>query len=232
METKTCTKCGEEKPATNEYFPKEKSCPLGLSSQCKECHKKRVSEYRKRNVEKIKEYTKKHYWEHREDIVGKQNEYKKRYYKEKYANNEEYKKRKKKYNEENKEKIAQYKRDWCARNKEKRKISYQRYHAKKRKLPNNLTLEQWNEIKQHFNNRCCYCGQAKKLEMEHFIPLSKGGEYTINNIVPSCKSCNSSKFNYDFFEWYPQKEFYSKERKEFILKYLGYKNNSQQLGLI
>ncbi|MZK53643.1 HNH endonuclease [Clostridium beijerinckii] len=111
-------------------------------------------------------------------------------------------------------------------------IISQRYEARKRKIVNNFSVEQWNEVKRKFDNKCAYCGRKLPLAQEHFVPVSKGGEYTINNIVPSCKSCNSSKNNSDFFEWYPKQNFYSFKREKYILKYLGYKENAQQLKII
>ena len=37
METKTCTKCGEDKPATTEYFYKSAACLHGVRPECKSC---------------------------------------------------------------------------------------------------------------------------------------------------------------------------------------------------
>ena len=37
MKTKVCTKCGEEKPATREFFYKHKAGYLGLQARCKVC---------------------------------------------------------------------------------------------------------------------------------------------------------------------------------------------------
>ena len=70
-----------------------------------------------------------------------------------------------------------------------------------------LTTEQWDEILKNFDYKCAYCG--KKLDnpqREHFIPVSKGGGYTISNIVPSCVSCNSSKKNNHPLDWLVKKE--------------------------
>jgi 5-methylcytosine-specific restriction endonuclease McrA len=103
--------------------------------------------------------------------------------------------------------------------------------ARKRDLPSTLTMEQWDTIKYAFDNKCCYCGQEKPLEQEHFIPLSKGGEYAHNNIVPACRSCNARKFNTPFEIWFPKQEFYSKKREQRILKFLNYKSDTQQLSL-
>ncbi|NHI49101.1 HNH endonuclease [Clostridium botulinum] len=99
-------------------------------------------------------------------------------------------------------------------------------------LPNNLSTTEWIECKKYFNNKCAYCGKGLSLEKDHFIALSKGGEFTINNVIPACKSCNNSKHDRDFFIWYPKFKYYSKIREKKILKYLKYNpNRIQQLHL-
>ena len=62
MDIKKCTKCGEEKPATAEYFHRDARKTLGLTSQCKSCRNK----YYEENREKISAYGKKYYEENRE----------------------------------------------------------------------------------------------------------------------------------------------------------------------
>lgn len=57
-----------------------------------------------------------------------------------------------------------------------------------------LTRDQWLEIKERFDNMCAYCGKTSgRLEMDHVIPLSKGGAHTATNIIPSCRTCNARK---------------------------------------
>ena len=54
------------------------------------------------------------------------------------------------------------------------------------------------------NHRCVYCGKYMLADFEafmsaeedHLVPLSKGGENDINNIVISCNVCNRLKGNY------------------------------------
>jgi 5-methylcytosine-specific restriction endonuclease McrA len=44
--------------------------------------------------------------------------------------------------------------------------------------------------------RCCYCGEKKKpreLTYDHVVPRSRGGRRTFENIVTSCRPCNSRK---------------------------------------
>ena len=108
---------------------------------------------------------------------------------------------------------------------------YQRREARKRSLECNLTAKQWLDIKLQFDNKCAYCGKELPLAQEHFLALSKSGEYTVNNIICACKTCNSSKSNKDFFTWYPKYKYYSKKRERFILKFLNYKDGIQQITL-
>jgi 5-methylcytosine-specific restriction endonuclease McrA len=49
---------------------------------------------------------------------------------------------------------------------------------------------------------CIYCGASGALTQDHIIPVSKGGPDIPANIVPACKTCNSSKQDRDIFEWY------------------------------
>ncbi len=59
---------------------------------------------------------------------------------------------------------------------------------------NDLTAEQWTEIKAAFGHRCAYCHvKPPLLTMDHVIPLVDGGGHTASNIVPACQPCNSRK---------------------------------------
>jgi len=56
-----------------------------------------------------------------------------------------------------------------------------------------VTTEEWEEIKRAHDYRCAYCPSFGPLEMDHVVPLSKGGIHHKSNIVPACKPCNSRK---------------------------------------
>ncbi len=68
--------------------------------------------------------------------------------------------------------------------------------ASKFGLSATLTLEQWNETKEHFYQRCAYCLSSPLECLEHFVPLTLGGGTTQWNCVPACKTCNLKKRNY------------------------------------
>jgi 5-methylcytosine-specific restriction endonuclease McrA len=52
--------------------------------------------------------------------------------------------------------------------------------------------------------RCHYCGAVvphMDLTMDHLVPLAMGGRSTRDNIVPSCKDCNTKKRSMMPLEW-------------------------------
>lgn len=241
MDKKTCSKCGVEKFLGEYYF--QKSNKDSLSCWCKECcneynkqnkykYKENKIEYSKKyynmNKNKIKEYNIKYYKENKEY----HNKYKKKYAEE---NKEAIKVRIKKYYEENKlirkekskqyyyknkEKLKERRNQYVEKNRSSFNIYAGRRNSKKKQLPSTFTVNQWDRCKEYFNNKCAYCGEKKPLAQDHFMPLSKGGGYTKENIIPACKSCNSSKSNKLFNEWYIKQPYYSKERELKILEYL------------
>src|SRR5690606_31405286 len=93
-------------------------------------------------------------------------------------------------------------------------------------LLHTFTYLEWLECLNHFEYKCAYCGEEKEeMHQDHFYPFSKDGEYTKQNIVPACRNCNCSKRHSEPFEWYRTKPFYSTEREQQILNYLGINNN-------
>lgn len=68
--------------------------------------------------------------------------------------------------------------------------------AQARRVLATLTNSQWEAIKKAYRNHCAYCGKhSLRLTQDHVIPISKGGGHTAENVVPACRSCNSSKGN-------------------------------------
>ena len=60
----------------------------------------------------------------------------------------------------------------------------------------------WRRLLERWGHRCAYCGsRSGRLSMDHVIPLSRGGRHTIGNLLPACRSCNSSKGDSLLIEW-------------------------------
>lgn len=56
-----------------------------------------------------------------------------------------------------------------------------------------------------FKGLCGYCRKKPIETWDHVIPISKRGDSTSFNVVPACKSCNSSKKNHPVLDWIEKK---------------------------
>lgn len=74
------------------------------------------------------------------------------------------------------------------------------------KTMNMRTLFDDEKVKYSHPDSCCYCGSKEKLHMDHLIPKIKGGSDSSDNIVWSCRTCNSSKRDRDVLVWLKKKE--------------------------
>lgn len=71
--------------------------------------------------------------------------------------------------------------------------------AKRERKLINYTLRE--EVLKRDGYKCCVCGKTEKdgvrLEIDHIIPVSKGGQSTISNLQTLCSSCNAKKNTMD-----------------------------------
>jgi 5-methylcytosine-specific restriction endonuclease McrA len=92
--------------------------------------------------------------------------------------------------------------------------------ARKRKrrmarVEHDLTPAQWSALKDAWAG-CAYCGVADKpLQRDCVLALSRGGRYTLDNIVPACRSCNTSKCNDEVTGWMRRKRL---DERTFLLR--------------
>ena len=52
--------------------------------------------------------------------------------------------------------------------------------------------------------KCCICGRSKDevpLEVDHIVPISRGGNDEMSNLAALCKDCNSGKSDYSFSDY-------------------------------
>ena len=74
------------------------------------------------------------------------------------------------------------------------------------KVEHDLTDAQWAALKDAWNG-CAYCGAAATdLQKDCMLPISRGGRYTLANVVPACPSCNASKCNFEVTGWLRRKK--------------------------
>ncbi len=71
---------------------------------------------------------------------------------------------------------------------------YAQTSKKERKLMNNQLKD---EVLKRDGYKCCVCGKTEadgiKLEIDHIIPVSRGGQTTISNLQTLCNECNLKK---------------------------------------
>jgi 5-methylcytosine-specific restriction endonuclease McrA len=94
--------------------------------------------------------------------------------------------------------------------------------ARKRKrrvaaVVNDLTAAQWTAIKAAWEG-CAYCGAGDgPLQRDCVMAISRGGRYTIDNVVPACAACNASKCNGEVTAWLRRKRL---DERAFLERYV------------
>lgn len=119
-ETKACKKCGEELPATTEYFYKRvDKGKESLKNTCKECSHKQGKQYYLKNQEQVKAQHREYYLENKESISVRQKEH--------YANGGG-KERKAQYYQDNIQEIKVKSAEYRAKNRERIRESMRKYY--------------------------------------------------------------------------------------------------------
>ena len=94
--------------------------------------------------------------------------------------------------------------------------------ARKRKrrmdrVEHDLSDEQWAALRAAWGG-CAYCGEPDgPLQRDCVLALSRGGRYTLDNVVPACRSCNTSKCNDEVTGWLRRKRL---DERTFLLRHL------------
>lgn len=109
-----------------------------------------------------------------------------------------------------------------------------------------LTKKQRFTILKRDNFTCRYCGRKTPkviLEIDHIVPVSKGGNNDLNNLITSCRDCNRGKgadyevdeefecgLDYYEAEIMGLTDFFISEKERESLKKLALNYGFQELG--
>ena len=88
-----------------------------------------------------------------------------------------------------------------------RASTYARRRARRMaRVEHDLTDDQWAALMDAWG-ACAYCGgEGAALQKDCMLPISRGGRYTLANVVPACGSCNASKCNLEVTTWLRRKK--------------------------
>jgi 5-methylcytosine-specific restriction endonuclease McrA len=65
---------------------------------------------------------------------------------------------------------------------------------------------------------CAYCGTTgDAMQRDCVLPISRGGRYTLDNVVPACRSCNASKCNAEVTGWMRRRRL---DERAFLLRHV------------
>lgn len=110
------------------------------------------------------------------------------------------------YREKNLEKTREKDRRWRENNRDKMLAQVERRRARMMEAQGEFTGHDVIAMIKKTGRVCFYCGDnIKKFQIDHFIPLSRGGTNWPDNIVISCRSCNLRKGAKMPWDWMPDR---------------------------
>lgn len=84
-------------------------------------------------------------------------------------------------------------------------------------VDNDLSDAQWAALTTAWGG-CAYCGTTDAaLQKDCVMAISRGGRYTLGNVVPACGSCNASKCNAEVTGWLRRKRL---DERAFLTRYV------------
>jgi 5-methylcytosine-specific restriction endonuclease McrA len=170
---KTCPKCKQSKD--KKFFAKSRNKYDGLQSYCKACQKA----IRSQNLERDRLYQISYKAENREVLLAKKRIDGKEYY------------------AKNRERVLA---------RQKANLDPVKHQAKsllrRSRLQGNQNFQVTRkDLQKMMAQSCFYCQVNQANSVDHVIPVSRGGSHGIGNLVPCCRSCNSSKGTKFITEW-------------------------------
>lgn len=110
------------------------------------------------------------------------------------------------WREKNREADRARKREYYANNREQvksqnaaykaaRRDQYNGYHHQRRtrKADNGVYLVTDRDYRRILESPCVACGSTKNIQVDHIIPIARGGRHCVGNLQALCGSCNASK---------------------------------------
>jgi 5-methylcytosine-specific restriction endonuclease McrA len=98
------------------------------------------------------------------------------------------------YYKRHRERLARYFSEYQRTHPDLRRRLAARRRARKLEAVGSFSVAEWLALVELWGGRCAYCGDPAPLEIDHRVPLSRGGTNSIENILPACGPCNRRKY--------------------------------------
>lgn len=177
-DSKTCTKCGQLKSL--EEFNKSKKIKSGYVSECKRCRTDRV----KRALADKKRLDPEGWGLYLEDKRDRSRKWR-------AENPEASVESVRKWQLANPEKKREINRRYAQRNPEIARNGNRARKARERDAPQFKVTSKF--LRKLYSSPCTSCGSVQDIQMDHVVPLKKGGPHSEGNLQPLCQPCNASK---------------------------------------
>lgn len=203
MQSKTadlrpCLDCGRKFPPTPEHFHSNgrggfahvcKGCARIRSRQWYEVNRDRVqprvAAYREVRREEHRAYFRRYRMEHTDRRRASQRRSWQRHRASRLERKRAY------YQRTRAEHIARQ-RIWQAANPEKVRLHTQRKAHRRRGAMPDAEAIAYMRVLAH--DPCSYCGHlAERMEIDHIVPISRGGDGSASNLTAACRDCNNRK---------------------------------------
>lgn len=179
--TKCCSRCGNEYPATKEFFGVHTNGKYGLRGICKLCKRASDKQYDIAHKEERKVYAHQYNVEH----------------------HEQNRRRVARWRNDNRQYVNRRDRARRRANPETARARGVNYRAKRLGATGKINGEQLKWLLETQSGLCFYCGDTLNAgyHVDHYVPLSKGGTNEIENIRLACYRCSQRKHNTLPWEW-------------------------------
>lgn len=218
MAKKQCSRCQRQKEPSD--FGPDKRASDGLQSACRECSSKKNKERRDANIEEFRKRESAYYSKNKDRINKNRSVWRaenkskvasqKRKYYERVKNQQWFQEKQRAYRASRKEDKRQYDKqyaklnsdkktrvakDWIKSNPIRRRAIVFSYDSRRRAAmrggPSSSEIRDWARKQ---TKVCYWCGEkCLKYHIDHYIPIAKGGEHSLHNLVISCPPCNHRK---------------------------------------
>ena len=218
---KRCPKCGRSLPATDEFFARRGDTGRARSD-CRECRLAYFSAYNAKHREERAVQSAAYRATHREELAAYYAAYYAAHRKKKAADNAAYRAANHKrlrakeaayyashraeraahdvvysaaYRAAHRKERRAYNAAYYAEHREEYRTQLNNYRARKRAAEGTHTAADVCAQYERQKGRCYWCGEkvGSRYDIDHVIPLSRGGANDRSNLVIACTFCNRSK---------------------------------------